>query len=64
MKKLLTILCLVFLVSCSPPDGPNERFYENGQLYVKENYKNGKRDGLYESFYENYTRNLNQETIG
>ena len=55
MKRLLTILCLVLLVSCSPPppDGPVETFYDNGQLWTRENYKNGERDGLYEMFHEN-----------
>ena len=55
MKRLLTILCLVLLVSCSPPppDGLDEWFHENGQLWKRQNYKNGERDGLYEEFYSN-----------
>ena len=32
MKKLLTILCLVLLVSCSPPDVPSHRLVQNGGL--------------------------------
>ena len=53
MKRLLTILCLVLLSSCSPPDGPYETFYENGQLQVRTNFIDGERDGLWEIFYEN-----------
>ena len=53
MKKLLTILCLVLLSSCSPPDGPYETFYENGQLQVRTNFIDGVQVGLYETFYEN-----------
>ena len=34
-------------------DGLVEEFYDNGQLYKKENYKNGKLDGLWEVYYEN-----------
>ena len=32
MKKLLTTLCLVLLVSCSPPDVPSHRLVQNGGL--------------------------------
>ena len=102
MKKLLTILCLVLLSSCSPPpDVPSHRLvqdggvtyevgsnnpytgvsstfdqdgqlegkkeYENGielsdmsfeydgngQLLNRGNYRNGKRDGLWEEFHDN-----------
>ena len=100
--RLLTILCLVLLSSCSPPpdvpshrlvqdggvtyevgsnnpytgvsstfdqDGQLERkkeyengielsdttfdYYDDGQLWIRENYKDGKRDGLMETFGEN-----------
>tara|TARA_B100001179_G_scaffold227216_1_gene209417 strand:+ start:193 stop:1155 length:963 start_codon:yes stop_codon:yes gene_type:complete len=62
MKQLLTILCLVLLVSCStepPPDGPFESYYpstiinDNGQLMQKGHYKNGKVEGLLETYYKN-----------
>ena len=49
--RLLTKLGQVLLVSCSPPDGPHETFYENGQLETKGNYKNGKEEGLWEIFF-------------
>jgi antitoxin component YwqK of YwqJK toxin-antitoxin module len=32
-------------------DGPWEEYWINGKLYWKENYVNGKRHGLYESYY-------------
>ena len=92
MKKLLTILSLVLLVSCSdgpPPEvffyeldkrqgvyyhdnsntpftGSSVNYYEDGlrvengkpqvnytELMFRRNYKNGKKDGLSEGFYEN-----------
>ena len=73
MKKLLSILCLVLLVSCSnevpddqlverqgityevnsttPFTGSSVNYYDNGQLKQKENYKDGKQDGLLEKYY-------------
>tara|TARA_B110000259_G_C13916217_1_gene362965 strand:- start:183 stop:605 length:423 start_codon:yes stop_codon:yes gene_type:complete len=75
--KIIVILCLVLLVSCSqepevvtgpfvfkngitydqttnePITGIVEKFYENGQLKVREYYKDGKEDGLHEGFYTN-----------
>ena len=75
MKQLLTILCLVLLVSCSnevpsdklverdgityevnsttPFTGSSVGYYDNGQLQRKDNYKNGKLDGPYETFHDN-----------
>ena len=80
MKKLLTILCLVLLVSCSPePEvepkiltGPfltidgkkydqetNElltgvfKNHQSGRLWMKETYKDGLRDGVWEWFHKN-----------
>ncbi len=75
MKKLLPILCLLILVSCSnevpldqlverngityeinsqtPFTGSFVNYHENGQLKVRRNFKDGKRDGLSEDFYEN-----------
>ncbi|SVC62720.1 uncharacterized protein METZ01_LOCUS315574, partial [marine metagenome] len=34
-------------------NGLVEEFYDNGQLELRRNYKNGKEDGLFEGFYEN-----------
>ena len=34
-------------------DGPCERYYSNGQLWVKCTYKDGNQDGPYETYYEN-----------
>ena len=28
-------------------------YYENGQLYIRSNNKDGKEDGLYEEYHEN-----------
>ena len=36
-----------------PKEGPYEEFYENGQLHQKGNFKNGKLEGLSETFREN-----------
>jgi antitoxin component YwqK of YwqJK toxin-antitoxin module len=52
MKRLLTILCLVLLSSCSPRDGPHETFHEDDQLSERGAYKDGGFDGLFEKFYE------------
>jgi antitoxin component YwqK of YwqJK toxin-antitoxin module len=75
--RLLTLICLVLLSSCSqepevvtghilvrdgityhqdtnePITGIVEEFYENGQLKVRQYYKDGKGDGLHEGFYTN-----------
>ena len=53
MKKLLTILCLVLLSSCSPPDGPYETFHDNGQLSFRGNIVDGEPNGLFEYFHDN-----------
>ena len=37
----------------SPFTGVVERYYDNGQLWVKTTYKDGKEDGPYESYYKN-----------
>ena len=36
-----------------PVTGIVEKFYDNGQLEEKGNYKDGERDGLTESYHEN-----------
>ena len=40
-------------LSTEPLTGTVVGFYENGRLRTKENYKDGKQDGLYEEFHEN-----------
>ena len=39
--------------SQTPFTGSSVSYYENGQLEVRENYKDGKVEGLYEGYYEN-----------
>jgi len=34
-------------------DGPFQDYYENGQLKLEGNFKNGKNDGLWKRYYEN-----------
>ena len=75
--RLLTLICLVLLSSCSqqpevvtghilvrdgityhqdtnePITGIVEEFYENGQLKVRQYYKDGKVDGWWESYHIN-----------
>jgi antitoxin component YwqK of YwqJK toxin-antitoxin module len=34
-------------------NGLYEKYYPNGQLYIKANYKNRRLDGLYQKFYQN-----------
>ena len=56
MTRLLHFLSIFLLGSYSysesPPDGPYETFYSNGQLKEKGSYKDGKRDGAWEQFYD------------
>jgi antitoxin component YwqK of YwqJK toxin-antitoxin module len=74
--KIIVILCLVLLSSCSqdtevltghilirdgityhqdtnePITGTVEYFFDDGRLERRESYKDGERDGLWDSFYE------------
>ena len=43
------------------PEGVSEDFFENGQLYRKRNYVNGKLDGDVEVYYENGQLEESQE---
>ena len=64
MKKLLTILCLVLLVSFSdetPPDGPYTEYYPSGQIEIKGNFKDGIPYGFIEKYYENGNLTPTQE---
>ena len=60
--KILFITTLLFIVGCSKPvedstlikkDGLQTRWYDNGQKWLEENYKDGKEDGLTTEWYEN-----------
>ena len=76
MSKILLILCLVFLVSCSQKEVTSDQivekqelvyevnsttpftgvivdYHDNGELWSSINYKDGKREGLYETYYAN-----------
>ena len=75
MKKLLPVLFVLIITSCSkeipfdqlverdgifyevnsqtPFSGTSVNYYRNGQLGMRENYKDGKRDGLFESYFDN-----------
>ena len=35
------------------PEGTWVDYYDNGQLFIKSNYKNGKREGAWVGYYEN-----------
>ena len=50
---LIILGTLVFNYMTSPPDGPYERYDENGQLRQKSFFKDGELDGPYEDYYEN-----------
>jgi hypothetical protein len=59
MKKTLLFVALIAVgaslvdwFSEGPPDGPYERYYENGQLREKVTYAAGERDGPYERYGE------------
>ena len=56
MRRLLLFLSIFLLGSYSysesPPEGPYETFYSNGQLKEKGTYKDGKRDGAWEQFHD------------
>ena len=75
MKKLLPVLFILIITSCSkevpsdqlvvrdgiyyevnsqtPFSGTSVKYYENGQLGMRENYKDGKEEGIFEYYYEN-----------
>jgi hypothetical protein len=41
-------------------DGLFEKFYDNGNIKIRGNYVNGKKDGVWESFYYDGSPNGNQ----
>ena len=57
MKRTLLFVLALIASGCGPegppPDGPFETYYDNGQLMVKETYKDGVQDGPYEDYHEN-----------
>tara|TARA_B110000003_G_C16207896_1_gene362135 strand:- start:72 stop:491 length:420 start_codon:yes stop_codon:yes gene_type:complete len=63
MKKLLPILCVLIITSCSKEvpsdqlvgelDGFIQSYFENGQLETSGQYKNGKKDGVHERYFVN-----------
>jgi hypothetical protein len=62
---LIILGTLVFNYMTSPPDGPYERYDENGQLRQKSFFKDGELDGPYESYFENgQLRNKTTYTAG
>ena len=53
MTRILSLIGVVLVVGCGPPDGPYEEYYETGQLREQTTYKDGERDGPYEFYYDN-----------
>jgi antitoxin component YwqK of YwqJK toxin-antitoxin module len=59
MKRILSLVGVVLVVGSfywfrgPPSDGPYEIYHDNGQLWVKETYKDGELDGPTEVYYEN-----------
>tara|TARA_B100000787_G_scaffold162471_1_gene143215 strand:- start:32 stop:1021 length:990 start_codon:yes stop_codon:yes gene_type:complete len=55
MKNILLILVLSmsFISFSQKLNGLQKKYFENGQLNYKINYKNDKRDGLYVEYFEN-----------
>ena len=51
LRLLGLVLCGLVLSACSQ-EVPYETFYENGQLWWRENYTDGEQDGLSELFDE------------
>jgi antitoxin component YwqK of YwqJK toxin-antitoxin module len=59
MKRILSLVGVVLVVGSfywfrgPPSDGPYEIYHDNGQLWVKETYKDGELDGPRENYDEN-----------
>jgi antitoxin component YwqK of YwqJK toxin-antitoxin module len=55
MNRILSLIGVVLVVGCGspPPDGPYEDYHDNGQLFQKGTYKDGKPDGPSEYYYDN-----------
>ena len=45
MNRILSLIGVVLVVGCGPPDGPYEEYYDNGQLRIKGTYKDGEKCG-------------------
>ena len=55
MNRILSLIGVVLVVGCGspPPVGPYEDYHDNGQLFQKGTYKDGKPDGPSEYYYDN-----------
>ena len=63
MTRILSLIGVVLVVGCGPPDGsieevdlpdgPFEGYWDNGQLMVKGTVKDGEYDGPSETYHEN-----------
>ena len=63
MNRILSVIGVVLVVGCGPPDGsieevdlpdgPFEEYYDNGELMLKGTFKDGVPDGPLESYYPN-----------
>ena len=52
-KKLITLLSLLLLLSCSAPEGEVESFYDSGQLQIRTTYIDGYKEFKVETYFEN-----------
>ncbi len=53
MKRLFVMAANRLRSWFIPPDGPCERFHDNGQLELKGHYKDGREEGPWEFYYDN-----------
>ena len=45
MTRILSLIGVVLVVGCGPPDGPYETYHDNGQLMVKGTMKDNEECG-------------------
>jgi antitoxin component YwqK of YwqJK toxin-antitoxin module len=53
MKKIIALLSLLPLLSCSAPEGVVESFYDSGQLEMRTTYIDGYKKFKVETFSKN-----------
>ena len=53
MNRILSLIGVVLVVGCGPPDGPYETYHENGQLKSKGTLRDGKEEGTIEYYHDN-----------
>ena len=63
MKRILSLIGVVLVVGCGPPDGsieevdlpdgPYETYHDNGQLLGRGTIKDGEFDGPFEGYWDN-----------